>query len=375
MNRSHHKKKHRKKINRGFRNNKHVHKNVDNLQIIPNDIQKNVLTSIIKPTTKKKRSIKKITIDKLKQENIYLKKLKNVIRNIILTLISTGNILIAQKLLEKLLFNKTKNVSNSQRKEHSINSENSESEESDLDIESDTESDIEFNNSLEQIEKSVNDKLNNDVVKSWASINSEESKPKKLSKSNILKKFKLNKEGSYSITKPHEAYEIYTSMRQFIRDHILNNKTITDGSACMGGDLVNFSKYFHYVNGVEINPVNFNLLKQNIKTFGCKNIKLFNEDYTKIYKNIKQDVIYIDPPWGGPDYKIDDVVYLKFGNYNLWDFIRNIINQKITKYIFIKVPFNAEKFHDKSPNFYKETHVIFNESRDPVFNLICIRIL
>jgi hypothetical protein len=185
----------------------------------------------------------------------------------------------------------------------------------------------------------------------------------------ILRNFKLNGEGAYSITKPHEASQIVKCIEGFIDDHILYNKTITDGSACMGGDLVRFCTRFKIVNGIEIDPDNFRFLVKNVHIFGCENANLFCQDYTEIYKSLKQDIIYLDPQWGGPDYKTKDVVYLKFGNYELWEFIRDIINENITKYIFIKVPLNVCLENIK----YNMGYIIFNKSGIPSFKLICIK--
>ena len=42
--------------------------------------------------------------------------------------------------------------------------------------------------------------------------------------------------------------------------------------------------------------------------YGCDNI--YNGDTNILIKNIKQDVIYIDAPWGGPEYKQEEKMKL-----------------------------------------------------------------
>ena len=97
-----------------------------------------------------------------------------------------------------------------------------------------------------------------------------------------MKDFKLNEEGSFSITRPFESSQIICFIENFIRvteghtDHVdLSSKILTDATACMGGDLIRFSKYFKMVNGIEILEENFALLVQNCKQFGCNNVNLF----------------------------------------------------------------------------------------------------
>ncbi len=191
-----------------------------------------------------------------------------------------------------------------------------------------------------------------------------------------LKDFKLNEEGSFSITRPYESSQIIYLIENFIR-HIekneieLSTRILTDGTACMGGDLVRFSKYFRMVNGVEIFEENFSYLVQNCKQFGCHNVNLFCQNYLDIYNILKQDVIYLDPPWGGISYKNKDTVSLKMGNLELWELINLIKEKKLTKFVFVKAPMNVclEKLE------YNSIHTIYNKSKIASFILICMSLI
>lgn len=190
-----------------------------------------------------------------------------------------------------------------------------------------------------------------------------------------LKDFKLNEEGSFSITRPYESAQIIYLIENFIKfnekDVDLSTKILTDATACMGGDLVRFSKYFRMVNGIEILEENFALLVQNCKHFGCNNVNLFCQNYLEIFDKLKQDIIYIDPPWGGTSYKNKDIISLKMGNLELWELI-NLIKQKLcAKFVFIKAPMNVclEKLD------YDSIHIIYNKSRIASFKLICMSLV
>jgi hypothetical protein len=194
-----------------------------------------------------------------------------------------------------------------------------------------------------------------------------------------LKDFKLNEEGGFSITRPYESGQIIFLIENFIKfcSKKLSKKTsivdmtLTDATACMGGDLVRFSGYFKIITGVEIDTNNFNLLIQNCKKFDCKNVILFNQDYLEIYDKLKQDVIYLDPPWGGTDYKNKDIISLKIGDLELWELIKLIKHKKLTNFIFIKAPMNVCLNNIE----YDSIHVIFNKSKTASFKLICMSLV
>ncbi len=189
-----------------------------------------------------------------------------------------------------------------------------------------------------------------------------------------LKDFKLNEEGTFSITRPFESAQIVYLIENFIRyiekDEVdLSTKILTDATACMGGDLIRFSKYFRMINGIEILEENFTLLVQNCKQFGCYNVNLFCQNYLDIFDKLKQDIIYLDPKWGGIDYKNKESVILKLNDIEIWNLVQIIKEKKLAKYIFIKAPSNVclEKLD------YDSIHVVYNKSKIASFKLICIR--
>lgn len=187
-----------------------------------------------------------------------------------------------------------------------------------------------------------------------------------------LKHFKSNEEGSFSMTKPFESLQIVKSMYNFIKrydNESLHEKIITDATACIGGDLIRFSRYFKSVNGIEIFKENYEILVENAAFFECKNVHLYNTDYLNIYKQIEQDVIYIDPQWGGKDYKTKKSVTLKMGKMELWELILDIKENKLAKYIFVKAPANVS-LHSID---YDTIDIIYNKSKTASFKLICIK--
>ena len=183
---------------------------------------------------------------------------------------------------------------------------------------------------------------------------------------NIMKKnedsnFLLNEEGSYSITRSYESSQIISIMKNVINN--TRDLIITDATACMGGDAVNFVKHFKFVNMIEKNPENFKLLIENCKTFcTTKNYKLINEDFLKV--ELDQDIIYIDPPFGGRDYRDKKSITLQINN----KFLSEIIPALNAKYIFIKAPINVNIDFN-----YDDIYNIYNKAKNVSFKLIFIR--
>jgi len=153
--------------------------------------------------------------------------------------------------------------------------------------------------------------------------------------------------GKYSITLPDKTKIITNLISKY-----LNTKDIivTDAMACIGGDTLSFSKEFKGVNAIELDKTRFQYLQHNMNLFDCKNIVFYNDDYLKLINTIKQDVIYIDPPWGGPDYKTKKNIKIKIGDKKLEEICDEIIEKKLCKLLVLKLPYNYDltelKFHE-----------------------------
>lgn len=159
-------------------------------------------------------------------------------------------------------------------------------------------------------------------------------------------KLQMTEEGEYSITKRKDGEKIIGYIRSVVRN--LKQKTITDLTGNVGGDTILFGLNFKKVDAIELNPTNFTALENNVKVFGLKNITLHKGDSTKIF-NWPTDVLYLDPPWGGPDYKNYDNLDLFLGSERVDLFIRRILMEEwAPSYVFMKAPanYNFERFAD-----------------------------
>ena len=207
----------------------------------------------------------------------------------------------------------------------------------------------------------------------------------------LLKRFDMNAQARYSITKPFEALQVSTFICSELTKDMRKPEDciITDATAGVGGDTINFAKYFKYVNAVEIDPDTFQRLNNNIRSFGLRNIYTYLGNYIKLYKNFIQDLIYIDFPWGGTAYKYKQEVQLYLNEDNeckpstneckpstneskatVLDIIELLFKKWPEVLIFIKVPFNVSL--DSFKHYITSESIIFNKAGKPSFKVLKI---
>jgi hypothetical protein len=148
-------------------------------------------------------------------------------------------------------------------------------------------------------------------------------------------KLKMTPEGEYSITKRKDGDTLLKHMKTVLKT--TKDKHITDLTGNVGGDTILFGIHFAKVDSIELNPENFDALKNNVEVFGLKNVTLHQGDSTKLF-NWDTDVLYIDAPWGGPDYKEKTELDLYLGDKRVDEFVKEVRDK--AKYIFMKVPRN-----------------------------------
>ena len=163
-----------------------------------------------------------------------------------------------------------------------------------------------------------------------------------------MSKLQMAPNSAYSITKPKDAKQI----EQFINKHIGGkNLAILDGTANVGGDVINFglNPNVARVVAIEINPETFAMLENNIRVYGLeKKIQAIHGNSLDIIGKCADgehfDILFLDAPWGGTSYKAHKFLDLEMSGKKLADVVtmaqkcRNIDN------IILKIPFNYNLF-------------------------------
>ena len=125
---------------------------------------------------------------------------------------------------------------------------------------------------------------------------------------------------------------------------INTTSVITDATACIGGNTIEFARAFNHVQAIDIDSERVHMLAHNLKLLKLtQRVSVLEADYCKIYHTIKQDIVFLDPPWGGKRYKRFEQVRLFLGEYDVADLAVLLLAH--TLHIVIKVPSNFDVRH------------------------------
>ncbi|CAK4666037.1 hypothetical protein LEN26_004233 [Aphanomyces euteiches] len=149
----------------------------------------------------------------------------------------------------------------------------------------------------------------------------------------------LDEVAQYSVTDMKTAARISHFLMSLAG--VSPDSVITDGTACVGGNTSSFCTYFRYVQAIEIDATRFQMLVHNLHTvLSFVNIQCFCANYVEVAQCFRQDVVFIDPPWGGPEYRSRSTVDLYLGDWPLSTVCELLVGR--TQYVVIKVPDNFD---------------------------------
>ena len=186
------------------------------------------------------------------------------------------------------------------------------------------------------------------------------------------KLLQITDKGKYSISKPTDADWITNIICKFSLDVIKKHPStqiITDGTAGIGGNVINFSKHFAHVNSIEINNIHSNVIKNNIEALDINNVTHIHDNFLNFIENSQysDSLFFLDPPWGGKSYKNFKYFNLKLGKLMIYDII-NIFHKKGYKYLCLKAPINL----NVSPILSNCLYCNYNIHKNIVGNMLLI---
>lgn len=155
----------------------------------------------------------------------------------------------------------------------------------------------------------------------------------------------IDEVASYSVTEAKSADTITRLILQNCPKGIdASSITILDGMACVGGNTMSFAKKFGNVIANELDTGRYAMLQNNVFTvMNLENVipnqgnvleQAFSADY---------EVLFLDPEWGGPDYKQHLKLTLKVGDQMLDQFCKDVIKRaEKCRVIALKLPSNYD---------------------------------
>ena len=162
-----------------------------------------------------------------------------------------------------------------------------------------------------------------------------------------IKKLKYDSEGLWSISHPDIADDLSKKIKLFEKSGTKIN-TIVDLTAGLGGNTLSFAKHFDKVIAIEYDNERFNYLKNNVDSYDYKNISIYQGNAINLINKFNEqiDAIFIDPPWGGPNYKEEDKIDIKLDNLYLDNVCKLLYNYSYKnikiKMIILKLPYNYD---------------------------------
>lgn len=120
--------------------------------------------------------------------------------------------------------------------------------------------------------------------------------------------------------------------------------TVTDATACIGGNTMEFARIFAHVHAVELDSVRASMLRHNLALLQLDmGVTVHEADYCQLQTTLRQDVVFLDPPWGGKRYKQQERVRLYLSDRDVGDLCGAILLH--TPHVVVKVPCNFDVKH------------------------------
>ncbi|XP_060729603.1 trimethylguanosine synthase isoform X2 [Tachysurus vachellii] len=118
---------------------------------------------------------------------------------------------------------------------------------------------------------------------------------------------KLDHEGWFSVT-PEKIAE-HIAQRVQVASQTL---VIVDAFCGVGGNAIQFALTGNTVIAVDIDPVRLALAQHNAAVYGVsERIDFIQADFLQVAPRLRADVVFLSPPWGGPEYLSADVFNIK----------------------------------------------------------------
>jgi len=167
----------------------------------------------------------------------------------------------------------------------------------------------------------------------------------------------VDRESAFSMNESRIAVEQAQIISKCVREYgmVTRETVITDGTALIGGNVFEFGTLFKGINAIEVDSDGVQMLANNVEPLGLSTrVGVWHGDISKVAvahtTNLRQDFLFLDPPWGGPDYWKQYKLCLLLNNMSLCQVCNMWANS--TRLIALKLPCNfdyVEFFHNTNP--------------------------
>ncbi len=145
----------------------------------------------------------------------------------------------------------------------------------------------------------------------------------------------VDAEAEYSITHPETAELTAKICREL--PGVTESSQLIDACVGAGGNYLFWVQHFKNVIGFEPNPV-YRLAKRNIRNIRQHLALIKHKKYEPTGIKTPNDIVFFDPPWGGPDYKLETNLRLTLDSVPIED----VIMDAPQRYAVLKLPLNYD---------------------------------
>lgn len=165
----------------------------------------------------------------------------------------------------------------------------------------------------------------------------------------VRRRLRLDEEARFSVTEQPLANHLSRLLLAWFSDDrtAAGPLVITDGCAGGGGNTLSFAEHFAGgVHAVEVHPGRAADLAHNVAAvFGeGAPVKCYRADYiaSGLWRELRQDIVFMDPPWGGPTYWKEAAVQLSLSGHPIGAVVRDLHLARAARLTVLKVPLNFD---------------------------------
>ncbi|NXQ71012.1 TGS1 synthase, partial [Quiscalus mexicanus] len=153
---------------------------------------------------------------------------------------------------------------------------------------------------------------------------------------------KLDREGWFSVTPEKIAEHIAVRVSESF-----NCDIIVDAFCGVGGNAIQFALTSKRVIAIDIDPEKLQLARHNAEVYGvAEHIDFLCGDFMALAAGLRADVVFLSPPWGGPDYATAEIFDIQTmicpDGYPFQAVPALWLSKKITNNIVYFLPRNAD---------------------------------
>lgn len=163
---------------------------------------------------------------------------------------------------------------------------------------------------------------------------------------NTRTQLRLDTVGAYSATDQKTARSISERLLRFVS----KDTKAVNATASIGGDTMVLARDFGHVVSIEQDADRFGMLVHNIATMNLRDkvtpIRANSVQYLLDMRRAGHpalEMVYMDPPWGGPEYKhASRIPSLSMSGMEISDIVSAFSAEGVTKHIAFKLPNNLD---------------------------------